>query len=129
MMKRLAALLIALVVAGSPIALEACQISCAFVQASDARSTRHAADSAQPACHETGTPASTLSRGSAPCDHGDAAISSSVVTTRPDTAASASVHVLVFPLGNTVRARFTDRGDGVRAVNRLELRLCSPLRI
>jgi hypothetical protein len=136
MIRRVAALLIALVVAAAPIALEACQITCASsstpsrgMQPSDAHPMHHDGDPPRRSCHETGKSAHTLSPGSPPCEHNDAVISWSVVTTRPEMVTSAPVHVVTFDLADTARAFFADRGHVVVAVNRLELRFSSPLRI
>ena len=136
MMKRVAALLIALVVAVAPIALEACRITCASsstpsraMQVAPVHPMHHGSDPPRPSCHETGKPADTVSPGSPPCEHTDAVISSSVVTTRPETIASTPVQVVTFDLADTDRPFFADRGHVVVAVNRLELRLSSPLRI
>lgn len=135
MMKRAAALLMALVVAAAPSAL-ACQISCAStsmrahgVQASDAYPMHHGGGQARPSCHESAKPAHAVSPASLPCDHNDALMSSSLVTTRPDVMASAAVHVVAADVANTAPAVFAHRGQIVLAINRLELRLFSPLRI
>ena len=134
-MKRLAALLIALAVGAAPVALEVCQLSCAsysthshVAHTADAHAMHHGAAS-QPSCHQAGNAAHTLSPGSAPCDHDDGAIASSLVTTRPDTVAAAPVHIVVTDLANPAGAWRADRGRVVLAVSRLELRLSSPLRI
>ena len=136
MRKRLAALLIALAIGAAPLALEVCQLTCALdsmhsdvAQPGGAHVMHPGGDGSEPWCHEAGEAAHTLSRGSAPCDHHDPAIASSLVTTRPDTVAAAPVHMVVFDLGNTARACIADRGRAVLAVTRLELRLSAPLRI
>jgi hypothetical protein len=136
MMKRLAALLIALAVGAAPVALEVCQLTCAshsthshVAHTADAHALHHGAAS-QPSCHQAGHAAAhTLSPGSAHCDHDDGAIASSLVTTRHDTVAAAPVHVVVIDLANPGGAGRDDRGRVVLAPTRLELRLSSPLRI
>lgn len=135
MMKRLAALLIALAVGAAPVALEVCQLTCAsaptpadVAHTADADAVHHGGAS-QPSCHQAGNGAHTLSQRSAPCDHDDGAIASSPVTTRPDTVAAAPVHIVGIDLANPVAAGRADRGRVVLAVTRLELRLASPLRI
>lgn len=134
MMKRLAALLIALAVGAAPAALEVCQLTCAarsthshVAHTADAHVMHHGGSHAS--CHHDGNATQTLSPGSALCDHDDGAIASSLVTTRPDTAAAAPVPVVVFDLANSSAAWLPDRGRVVIAVTRLELGLSSPLRI
>ena len=136
MMKRLAALLIALAVGAAPVAVEIRQLTCASrpmhshaMQAAGAHAMHHGGNASQPSCHETRKAAHTVSPDSAPCDHNDVVIASSLVTTRPDTVAAAPVQIVAFDLANTVRTPFADRGQVVLAVNRLELRLSAPLRI
>src|SRR5215831_15747985 len=99
MMKRLAALLIALVVVAAPVAVEVCQITCAFgpmqwhaLQASHAHASHHHSETAQPSCHETHRAGQVVSPGAAPCDHGDELAFSSLISIRTDALELAPVH-------------------------------------
>ena len=134
MMKRLAAILIAVAVGAAPVAVEICQLACASrpmhshaVHTADAYGMH--GNASQPSCHDTAQAAHTLSPDSAPCDHNDAVIASSLVTTRPGTVTSVPVQVVALDLANTARTWFADRGQVVDPVNRLALRLASRLRI
>ena len=139
-MKRIAALLIALFVAAAPSALEACQISCASMssmstmsahgpRASGAQPMPHGDDDeAQPSCHEAATPAHALAAVSAPCDHHDAQISSSLVTTGPDVVAS-PVQAAAAGVANAAPALLASCRPIVVAVDRLALRLSTRLQI
>ena len=133
-MKRVAALLIAVAVAATPVALEACQVTCTArpihgLQTSDDHRSHHQVDTAE-SCHETAGTGRTLSAGSLPCDHGGTAASVSVITARTDTLATAApVRVSTSDLPDAVRATFVACGWPVLPVNRLDLRLSVSLRI
>jgi hypothetical protein len=136
MMKRLAALLIALAVAAAPVALEACRITCASSpmpshapHASHAHAKHHPSSTAQPPCHETHDAGHTLSRGSAPCDHGNELTPWSLISTRTDAVALPPVHFAAAEWSDTVRLTFFGRGLLVVPLDRLALNLSVSLRI
>ncbi len=115
MIKRLAALLIAVAVAAAPVALEACQINCAM-------------DVAQPSCHGHASTGLSMSAGSLPCDHGDTITAASTVAGRTDDVSAASARIVVSDCSGAADTIF-DRGRFVSAIDRLDFRLSVPLRI
>ena len=84
---RLCSLLIALAIAGAPVALEACQIVCASIPTQPAAAEQahahhhHHAAGSHSAGHDASAPRHHLLRGTTACDH-DADAAPSVVTAR-----------------------------------------------
>jgi len=84
---RLGSLLIALAIAGAPVALEACQIVCESIPAQPAAAEQahahqhHHAAGSHSASHDESAPRHHLLRGATACDH-DADAAPSVVTAR-----------------------------------------------
>lgn len=132
MIRRLAALVAALVVASAPGAFETCQILCVsatHTHAPDAppMGGHHAV---QPSCHEMGRTGSWASADSMPCGHHNAVTTLTVAATRVDAIAPAPVHA-VFPAlpDTTAAATAVNPRRAVPALERLELRLSVPLRL
>lgn len=134
MVKRLFSLVVALAIAGAPVAPEACQIACASTTVHPMAAAHHAHHDHATAdgrpCHEQPRPTHQLAPHVPPCDHDGEATVASVAAARTSdgvllyaVAAPPSADV-VFAGASTVlpdnRPALTDR---------LEIRLASPLRI
>jgi hypothetical protein len=136
MVKRLFSLVVALAIAGAPVALEACQIACASMSSHPThahamhRVHHHHATAADESCHETAVAPHQLSPQAPACDHDAEATVPTVAAARtsdgvpliaatvPPVADVVFVHASTF-----VQARQSALSD------RLEIRLASPLRI
>ena len=135
MVKRLFALVVALAIAGAPLALEACQVACASTSANPvaAHDTHHAhhhhAAAASGSCHEPPATPHHLFPQAPPCDHDGEATVPSVTTARGSDAtlfianALPCVADVVFAAASILETRPST------LPNRLEIRLASPLRI
>jgi hypothetical protein len=136
MVRRLSSLVIALAIAGAPVALEACQIACASttvhpMAAHDARpAPHHHATPVDRPCHEHAPATHQLSPDVPPCDHDGEAIAASVTAARTSdgvllyAVAAPAVADVVFAAASTfVPTRQSTLPD------RLEIRLATPLRI
>ena len=133
MVKRLFPLLVALVVAGAPVALEACQIVCASTSVMAAADAHHGHDhgtKADGSCHEVPPATHHLTPQSPACDHdGKATVPSVVVARNSETAPQLAA--VVPPLDDLVvvrRATFVHIRQALRP-DRLESRLARPLRV
>jgi hypothetical protein len=136
MVKRLFSLVVALAIAGAPVALEACQIACASrsvypIAAHDThQGHHHHATAADGSCHELPAAPNHLSPQAPPCDHDGEATAPSV------TAARAPDSVLLYaaavpPIANVVFAAPSTFVPIYQSPlpDRAEIRLVSPLRI
>jgi len=136
MVKRLFSLLVALAIAGAPVALEACQIACATTSVRpmaehDAhQGHHHHSTAAGGSCHEPPATAHHVSPQAPPCDHDGEATVASV------TAARTSDGVLLYaaalpPIADVVFAPSSPflPTRQLTLPDRLEIRLASPLRI
>ncbi len=135
MVKRLFSLIVALAIAGPPLALEACQIACTSTSAHPmaAHGTHHDDHhhaAAGETCHELPVTPQQLSPHAPPCNHDGEATVASV------TAARTSDGVLLGPaaapaIANVVVAASPTFVPLLQSPlpERLEIRLASPLRI
>jgi hypothetical protein len=72
MLRRIAPLLLALAVAGAPVALELCHIACASLAPQpDTATAAHGHSSHTASCHDTAESPAPLSLHAQPCGHGD----------------------------------------------------------
>ena len=136
MVKRLFSLMVALAIAGAPVALEACQVACASTSAHPmaAHDTHHKhhhhATAPGETCHELPATSQQLSPHVPPCNHDGEATVASVTAARTSggvllgPAAVPAIADVVFAASSTfVPPRQSTLPD------RLEIRLASPLRI
>jgi len=134
MVKRLFALVVALIVVSAPVALEVCQITCeskamppSIGAARDHAGHHHMAED-HASCHEHGG-APQLSRDSVPCDHGTEATPSLVAARNSDAAVSL---LAALPLNHSIATVETRGRVSVRQSawpDRLVLALAIPLRV
>jgi hypothetical protein len=137
MVKRLFSLVVALAIAGAPVALEACQIACTStsvhpVVAHDTQPAHHHHPTgAHGSCHEPRAAPHHLSPQAPACDHDD-----SEATVRSVTAARTSDGVLLYAaavppiadLGSAAASAFVPIRQSTLP-DPLEIRVASPLRI
>lgn len=136
MLKRLFSLVVALAIAGAPLALEACQIACAStpihpMAAHDAHlNHHHHGTAAGGSCHEPPATPHHLSPQAPPCDHDGEANVPSVTAARTSdcillhAAEVQSIADVVF----TAVPTFVPSGQSTLP-DRLGIRLASPLRL
>ena len=137
MVKRLFSLVVALAIAGAPVALEACQIGCeaASVHPMVAHDTHqahhHHATNARESRHELPAAPHHVSPYAPPCDHDGEATVASVATARTAFDSVLLHAVAVSPIADVVlAARSTIAAPRQLTLpDRLEIRLARPLRI
>ena len=120
MVKRLVSFVIALALAGAPVALDACRIACEKTTPAVAHQS----------CHEMTDGQGLLSPDAPPCDHDDATVVPSVASARTADAAligaGAAPAIEPFVFVRTARAVHFRQSA---LPDRLGIRLASPLRI
>jgi hypothetical protein len=136
MARRLFSLVVALAIAGAPVALEACQIACASTvvpstAAHDAHQAHHHhATPAERPCHEAPAAPHHLSPEAPPCDHDDAATVPSVTVAR--TSDVVLLYAAAIPpiadVASTTASAIVPTPQSTLP-ERLEIRLARPLRI
>lgn len=137
MTKRLLALMVALAVVSSPVALQVCQITCESratqplrSHAANGHAAHHHTPAGHPACPEHAAETqSQLSPVEGPCDHGAETIPSLIAARNFDTAVS-----LVATLPTIDSISFVSTHDSLCArqpawLDRLEIPLAIPLRL
>ena len=134
MVRRLAALLVALAVTTAPVALEACEIACgsgpSAPHAMHVSAAHRMAHGAQPSCHEAGNiAAERWAPGPPPCSQAGTLASFSAVTTRAVPVVPALLRAFGSDSSDTVRGAFDVRGRAALALARLEPPRSLPLRI
>ena len=135
MVRRLFSLVVALVIAAAPVALEACQIACEStsvhpIAAHHTQAHHHHATTADESCHELPAAPHYVSPQAPPCDHdGEATVAGVAAARTSDSvllcaaAVSPVADVVFAPAPAIVPAGQSTLPD------RLEIRLASPLRI
>ena len=119
MVKRVLPLLLALAVAGAPVALEACRIACASMPMPH-----------HPSCHENRAAPQQLSPHTRPCDHGTEVTAPSVAAARnSDSAMAVALAVLANHGAALVPTRDHTDVPPSALPNRVDVRLAIPLRI
>jgi hypothetical protein len=136
MTKRLFALVVALVVASAPVALEVCQITCeskgmeaSMSHAAEGHPAHHHMPAGHAACHEHGQASQQLSPLDGPCDHGAEATPSLVAARDFDTAVSL---LAALPMIDSISLVPTGDFVSVRQpawLHRLAIPLAVPLRV
>ena len=136
MLKRLFSLIVALAIAGAPVALEACQIACASTSAHpmSAHDSHHDHDhhatAAGGTCHESpGTP-HQASPQAPPCNHDGETTVASVTAARTSDVVFLGVAAVTLFVDVVIAASPTFVSSGQSTLpDRLEIRLAGPLRI
>jgi hypothetical protein len=133
MLRRIAPLLLALAVAGAPVALELCQIACASLAPQpDAATAAHGHSSHSASCHDTAESPAPLSFHAQPCGHGDDLSPTPAIGSARHSAAGASAAAAVPATGSIAGAALRTQTSGRfeasdSSVSRVDLIL--PLRI